>query len=150
MVVYEWDGVAPLINRTSFTHMLDGEDRSVAASALIGAYGWVDLLRSGRPRIDFIFSAAGTYMDVEFQIDYGTVVGGVMEIIDQQVERISQTLDYAPINFNHRLNLDRTRGPCVRVRRITNYGDGTIQISGRGVSTMRPLESITAVEREGL
>ena len=148
-VVYDWDGEQPLSHRESYVDMTGGIF-SLDVGVDSGVYGWVDMKRCGNPHVNIEMTTyAGVGVrNVEFAIDYGELVNGKMQVTNTQRERSTEPIDYGQLVGIHRMSFDKRSGNYVRVRQVKNEGDALVSFQFRGSASLKPMPSLTTLDRD--
>ena len=120
IVTYAWDGKVDRSDVGSFTKVQDTV--RINAGAAVSYTGWVDISRCGYPKVQTIISVYGYTGSVTLQmvLEYGAMEQDKIAVYEEQRERKSFGVDYAPSQEVWVINLDRSRGRYCRIKSIAN------------------------------
>ncbi len=149
IIVYDWDGEQPPGHREAFLDMAGGAF-SLDTGINSGSYGWVSMKRCGNPYVNIeitTYAGTGAVRDVEFDIDYGELVNGIMQVIHTQREKNTEPIEYGPFVGIHRMSFDKGYGGYIRIRQVRNVG-ALVSLQFRGSASMKPMPSLTTLDRD--
>ena len=140
-VSYEWNGeAASARTQSSFVDFFAGI-QTLAATEVAENSGWLDYTNVGRPFCMLFIQAQGTgQRNVEVLIEHARLFDG--QLLKTTVERFVNLaeVDYSPKQLVWNLPLEKSIGPFMRVKSITNNGDMTITAQALGPASAQPVD----------